>query len=342
MGSEKLGIAVIGCGMIGKFHLRALAEIPEYSIIGIWAANEKLAEDTAKQFNTKSYKNYDEVLKDPQVDLVNICLPSGLHSEYGCAAAEAKKHVLVEKPVDITVENAEKLINSCKENDVFLSVIFQNRFAASAGKVKKALEENVLGKLYAAESSIKWYRQEAYYTTSRWKGTKKLDGGGALINQGVHTIDLLLWFVDSKPKSVASLVRTVRHPIEVEDIAMALVEFENGVIGSITGSTALKPGFPERIELYGEKGSIALEAGRIVRWKVDGFKEEDWLDSVATGSGSSDPGGIPLVNHQKQLQSIAQAIMSGKQPPLKGEEALKALDLIMKIYAADGKWVSSV
>jgi predicted dehydrogenase len=123
---------------------------------------------------------------------------------------------------------------------------------------------------------------------------------------------------------------------------MSLVEFENGVIGSITGSTAMKPGFPERIELYGEKGSIALEAGRIVRWKVDGFKEEEWLDEVFTGSGSSDPGGIPLANHQKQLQAIAQAIMSGKQPPLAGEESLKALDLIMKIYSADGKWVSSV
>ena len=337
MSSEKLGIAVIGCGMIGKFHLKALTGIPEFKVTGVWAENSKLAEDTAKDFNTKVYGNYQEVLDDPQVDVVNICLPSGLHSEYGCAAAKAKKHVLAEKPIDITVENAQRLIDSCRENGVFLSIIFQNRFAQAAGKVKKALEENVLGKIYAAEASIKWYRQEAYYTSSRWKGTKKLDGGGALINQGVHTIDLLLWFVDSKPKSVASLVRTVRHPIEVEDLAMALVEFENGVIGNITGSTAMKPGFPERIELYGEKGSIVLEAGRIVRWKIDGIQEEDWLDAVSTGSGSSDPGGIPLINHQKQLQSIAQAIMSGKQPPLAGEEALKALDLIMKIYAADGK-----
>jgi predicted dehydrogenase len=342
MGKEKLGIAVIGCGMIGKFHLRALAEIPEYKITGVWAANAKLAEDTAKDHNTKAYSNYQEVLEDTQVDLVNICLPNGLHSEYGCMAAKAKKHVLVEKPIDITVENAERLINTCRENGVFLSVIFQNRFAPSAGKVKKALEENVLGRLYASEATIKWYRQEAYYTTSRWKGTKKLDGGGALINQGVHTIDLLLWFVNSKPKSVTSLVRTVRHPIEVEDLAMALVEFENGVIGNIIGSTAMKPGFPERIELYGEKGSIVLEAGRIVRWKIEGCQEEDWLDTVFIGSGSSDPGGIPLANHLKQLREVAHAILIGKQPPLAGEEALKALDLIMKIYSTDGKWVSSV
>lgn len=342
MKKEKLGIAVIGCGMIGKFHLRALSGIPEFKVTGVWAANSKLAEDTAKDFDTKAYGNYQEVLDDPQVDVVNICLPSGLHAEYGCAAAQAKKHVLVEKPIDITVKNAERLICSCRKNGVFLSVIFQNRFTPAARKVKKTLEENVLGMLYAAEATIKWYRQESYYTTSRWKGTKQLDGGGALINQGVHTIDLLLWFVDSKPKSVASLVRTVRHPIEVEDIAMALVEFENGVIGSITGSTAMKPGFSERIELYGEKGSIAIEGGRIVRWKVDGCVEEDWIDTFFAGSGSSDPGGIPLINHQKQLQEAAQAIMSGKQPPLAGEEALKALDLIMKIYSADGKWVSSV
>jgi len=341
MGKQKLGIAVIGCGMIGKFHLKALSGLSEFEIKGVWASNAKLAEDTAKDFNARAYNTYQEVLDDSDVDVVDVCLPSGLHAEYGCAAAEAKKHVIVEKPIDITVENANKLISSCEENEVYLAVIFQNRFAPAANKVKNALEKGVLGKIFAAEATIKWFRQQSYYTTSRWKGTKRLDGGGALINQGVHTIDLLLWFVDSKPQSVTSLVRTVRHPIEVEDLAMALVEFENGTIANITGSTAMKPGFSERIELYGERGAIALEAGRIVRWRVDDSNEEDYLDVVSSGSGSSDPGGIPIANHQNQLKAVGQAILSGKQPPLAGEEALKALDLIKKIYSADNKWIHS-
>lgn len=341
MKKEQLGIAIIGCGMVGKFHLEALAGIPEFRVSGVWAANPGLAEEVARDFNTKAYQTYQEVLADPEVDLADICLPSGLHAEYGCAAALAGKQVLVEKPIDISLENARRLIDTCRERGVFLAVIFQNRFAPAAGKVKRALEEGVLGKLYAAEATIKWFRQQSYYTTSRWKGTQHLDGGGALINQGVHTIDLLLWFVGSKPKLVTSLVRTVRHPIEVEDLAIALVEFESGVIGSITGSTALKPGFPERIELFGEKGAIALEAGRITCWKVEGCREEEYLDAVPSGSGSSDPGGIPLANHHQQLKAIGQAILAGKQPPLAGEEALKALDLILKIYAANEKWISA-
>ncbi|MBS3977853.1 MAG: Gfo/Idh/MocA family oxidoreductase [Syntrophomonadaceae bacterium] len=341
MKKEQLGIAIIGCGMVGKFHLKALAGIPEFRVAGVWAANASLAGEVARDFNTNNYQTYQEALVDPEVDLVDICLPSGLHAEYGCVAALAGKHVLVEKPIDISLENAQRLIDTCRDCGVFLSVIFQNRFAPAAARVKQAMEEGVLGKLYAAEATIKWFRQQSYYTTSRWKGTKHLDGGGALINQGVHTIDLLLWFIGSKPKMVTSLVRTSRHPIEVEDLAMALVEFENGIIGCLTGSTALKPGFPERIELFGEKGTIALEAGRIARWKVDGCKEEDYLDAVPSGSGSSDPGGIPLANHQRQLKAIGQAILAGKQPPLAGEEALKALDLILKIYAANGKWIAA-
>lgn len=341
MSRKQLGIAVIGCGMIGKFHLRALQGISEFNISGVWAANPALAKEVARSYGTKAYGAYSDVLADPQVQVVDICLPSGLHAEYGCPAATAGKHVIVEKPIDVSVENGQKLINACRDNGVYLAVIFQNRFAAAARKVKQALEEGILGKLYAGEATIKWYREESYYTSSRWKGTKSLDGGGALINQGIHTIDLLLWFIGSRPKQVASLVRTVRHPIEVEDLAMALVEFENGVMATITGSTAMKPGFPERIELYGEKGSIALEAGRVVRWKVDGYNEEDYVDKGFLGSGSSDPGGIPLTNHQEQLRAIGRAILEGQQPPVVGEEALKALDLVLKIYEANGKWVTT-
>lgn len=339
LGKEQLGIAVVGCGMIGRsFHMKALQTIPQYQIVGVWDAAATAAAAVARDFQVKTYADYQELLNDPAVDVVDICLPSGLHGEYGCPAARAGKHVIVEKPIDVSVENAQRLIDACEQNGTSLAVVLQSHFNPSIVKVKKALQDGALGKLIAGEAAVKWFRDPQYYQSSQWKGTKKLDGGGALMNQGIHTIDLFLWFF-GEVRSLTSLVRTVLHPIEVEDLAIALLEFENGALGTITGSTACKPGFPERIELYGEKGSIALEAGRIVRWKVDGASESDYLDPVLTGSGSSDPGAIAIEYHQLQLAAVAEAILAGKQPPVSGAEALRSLRLILDIYRADGRWI---
>lgn len=336
--NRQLSIAVIGCGLIGKYHLRAIQSTPELRLAGVWDAVSEVSDTTATIFNTRAYRSFAELIHDPEVDMVDICLPSGLHSEVGCAAAAAGKHIVVEKPIDITLEKAERLVQTCRESQVYLAVIMQNRFSPSVVKVKRALEENALGRLLAGEATIKWFREPSYYRNSPWKGTKALDGGGALINQGVHTIDLFQWFF-GEVRSLTSLVRTTLHEIEVEDLAMALMEFKNGALGTIVGATAMKPGFPERIELYGTQGTIILEAGRVIRWQVDGYSEADYIDSAADGNGSSDPGGIPIENHQLQLAAIAKAIIAGTQPPVSGEEALTSLKLILDIYAANGKWL---
>ncbi|MGE5549586.1 MAG: Gfo/Idh/MocA family protein [Bacteroidota bacterium] len=336
---EQLGIAIVGCGLISRFHLKALRGVPEFRVKGVWDAVPEAARGLNESCGVPVYGTLRELLADPEVDVVDICLPSGLHAEYGCQAAQAGKHVIVEKPIDITMAAATRLIETCRRADVFLAEIFQYRFVPSVVKVKKAIEGNTLGRLYAGEATIKWFRDENYYRSSKWKGTKQYDGGGALINQGIHTIDLLLWFMGDV-RSVTSLVRTVRHAIEVEDLAMALVEFKSGAIGTITGSTAFKPGFLERIELYGEKGAIALESGRIVRWKVDGAREEDHLDAATCFSGSADPAGISADNHQTQFKAIAAALRRGEQPPVGGAEAIRALRLITEIYAADKKWIT--
>ncbi len=339
MEDKKLGFAVIGCGLISRFHLKAVSGVPEFQAIGCWDAVPAAAGSLAAEYHLKPYGSLQELLSDPEVDVVDIALPSGLHAEYGCRAAQAGKHVVVEKPIDVTREAAQRLIDTCRASGVSLATIVQYRFVPASMKIKKALDVGVLGRIIAGEATIKWYRDEKYYNSSNWKGTKKLDGGGALINQSIHTIDLFTWFMGDV-KSVASLVRTVRHKIEVEDLAMALVEFKSGAIGTITGSTAMKPGFLERIEIYGEKGAIAMESGRIVRWKVDDCREEDYLDPAgAVFSGSSDPAGISAENHQRQFQAIAAALRAGEQPPVSGEEALVALGLILDIYAADGGWI---
>ena len=324
--------------MIGKYHLRAIQTIPELRIIGVWDKVTEASDKTAHIFNTKSYRSFSELISDPGVDVVDICLPSGFHSEAGCAVANAGKHVIVEKPIDITMEKATRLVDTCRHAKVFLALILQNRFSPSVLKVKQALNENALGRLLAGEATIKWFREPSYYQSSPWKGTKAVDGGGALINQGIHTIDLFQWFLGDV-RSLTSMVKTTLHPIEVEDLAIALLEFKNGALGTITGSTAMKPGFPERIELYGSQGTIALEAGRVVRWQIDGQREEDYLDSAPSGSGNSDPKGILIDNHQRQLMAIAKAIANGNQPPVSGMEALVSLKIILDIYAANGKWL---
>ena len=322
MAKDRLGLAVIGCGLIARIHLQALREVAGFRVVGACDELAPLAEETAKNHDLRNYGSIHAALEDPEVDVVDICLPSSLHSEHGIRAARAGKHVIVEKPIDVTMAAAESLIGACRESGVSLAVILQNRFAPAARRVKEALDAGALGRLYAGEAAIKWFRDDKYFSGSKWKGTKRHDGGGALLNQGIHTIDLLLWFMGGVGK-VTSLVRTVRHPIEVEDLAMALLEFESGAIGSITGSTAMKPGFPERIELYGEKGAIALEAGRIVHWKVDGQDEAAFLDAAPAVSGSADPAGIPVRNHMRQLTAIAAALQRGAQPPIGGEEAVQ-------------------
>lgn len=339
MNDRQWGIAVVGYGLIGKIHLKALKEIPHYRVTGIWGRDFEKTKGVADEFGIYAYPSYAQALADPEVDIIDICMPSGLHAHYGLPACEAKKHVIVEKPMDVSMTAARSLVEACREAGVSLAVILQNRFAPSAVKVKRAVESQLLGRLYAGEATVKWFRDESYYTSSEWKGTKRFDGGGAFINQAIHTLDLLLWFMGGEVKSVASLIRTAHHDIEVEDLGIAIAELTSGAIANVTASTAMKPGFPERIELYGEKGSIALEAGRIVRWKVDGYKEEDYLDLVKLGSGSRDPGGIPLVNHVNQLASIADALDKGEQPPVSGEESLRSLKFIMDIYAANGRWL---
>ncbi|NLG84457.1 MAG: Gfo/Idh/MocA family oxidoreductase [Firmicutes bacterium] len=338
MVGDRLGLGILGCGLIARIHLEALRGVAQFRPVGVYDIVPSLAEGLAGAHGLKCYRAFEELLADPEVDVVDICLPSGLHAEYGIQAARAGKHVIVEKPIDVTMEAARSLISAGKEAGVFLAVILQNRFAPSVRRVKEALAAGLLGRLYAGEATIKWYRDEKYFSLSKWKGTKRYDGGGALMNQGIHTIDLLLWFL-GPVKRLTSLVRTVRHPIEVEDLAVALLEFENGAIGTITGSTAMKPGFPERIELFGEKGAVVLEAGRIVRWKVDGSEESAFLDEAPLASGSSDPAGIPVTNHRAQFAAIGEALLQRRQPPVSGEESLRALGVILAIYAADGKWI---
>ncbi|MDU4959578.1 MAG: Gfo/Idh/MocA family oxidoreductase [Sporomusaceae bacterium] len=325
------GVAIIGAGMVAHTHVSALREIAGATICGVYSRSLEGTRAFAGEYGLSVYERFEDVLTDPAVTAVIICLPPGNHAEFCIAAAKAKKHVIVEKPMEITVARSRQMIVACRENGVSLSVIFQNRYTPAACRVKQALEAGALGRLLLADAYIKWYRSPAYYQSRNWRGTLAIEGGGALINQAIHTIDLLQWLAGGV-RSVSGLVRTTTHAIEAEDLGVAMVEFVNGALGVIEGSTAILPSYKERIELHGEKGSIILEGGNIREWKVAGMEETDYVAAEKASYGVTDSPAISHVNHQAQLTEILAAIAHGRQPLVSGEEGLKALEIITAIY----------
>jgi predicted dehydrogenase len=326
--------------MIGGVHVTALKGIPEARAVGAWSRSAERTRQFAAQHQVRGYGSYEELLADPAVEAVVICLPAGYHMEYGLRAAEAGKHVIVEKPIDVTLAKAQSLIDGCRKAGRHLSVVFQNRYAASALKVKQALEAGLLGKLVLGDAYVKWWRSPQYYSGTPWRGKKEIDGGGALITQAIHTIDLLQWFMGGA-RRLSGLVRTSTHQMESEDIGIATVEFLNGAVGVIEGTTAVQPGFKERLELHGQKGSITLEGGFVTCWKVEGCNEADYVDPQPAAVGGSASPAISHERHQAQLADILSAIRTGSPSPVSGEEGLKALGIVLGIYesSATGRWV---
>jgi len=333
---EQLGVALVGCGMVAPVYMAALKEIPEVRVCGVWSRSAEKAKNFTAKYNIGCYQSYEELLSDPMVNIVIVCTPPGFHVDCGLKAAAARKHLIVEKPIDINVSKAQALIESCRKNQVKLSVIFQNRFTSGAKKIKKAIGEGILGRLILGDAYVKWHRSPEYYASNAWRGTQAIEGGGALINQAIHTIDLLQWLMGGA-KTVIGLTKTAIHHIESEDLGVAVIEFINGAVGVIEGSTAIQPGFKERIEIHGQKGSIILEGGNIKEWKVEGCKEEDYVDEQKVSYGSTRSPVISHVNHQAQLQEIIDSIRNNKEPLVNGEEGLRSLQIVLGIYESSRK-----
>jgi len=331
-----IGVAIAGSGMVAGVHTSALKEIPEVRLLGVWSRTPEKTGSFAAQHRIQGYQDYEELLKDPGVKVVILCLPSGYHADYGIRVAESGKHIIVEKPIDISLDKAQTLIECCRENRVKLSVIFQYRFTPAAQKIKKALDQGLLGRLILGDAYVKWYRSPQYYKSNEWRGRKAIDGGGALMMQAIHTIDLLQWFMGGV-KSVNGMIKTSVHSIEAEDLGIATVEYFSGAVGVIEGSTAIQPGFKERIEIHGEKGSIILEGGNIREWKVEGCVEADYVDEQKTSYGSTSSPAISHVNHKAQLQEILEALCTHREPLVNGEEGLKSLQIILGIYESSEK-----
>ncbi len=330
--TEILNFAIVGTGSIAGLHLTALKDIPDIEVVALCSSSEERAAEAQTKYGINTYHDLDTMFDQEKIDAIIICTASGQHLDPCVRAAHRGIHVLSEKPLEVTMERAQKMIDVCQENQVKLACVFQSRFKPHYRRLKEAVDQNKLGKLLLGNAYIKWYRPKEYYSSSPWRGTLAGDGGASLINQGIHTIDLLQ-DVMGAVKSVTAKVKTTVHDIEGEDLGVAMIEFENGALGVIEGSTAAYPGYPERLEIFGEDGSVILEGGKIIAWNLKSDSEtKQEVPSEGQDSGASDPMAIDYAYHKYQIEDFAAAIRENRDPVVTGEEGLKALALIRAIY----------
>ncbi len=328
---RKLKIGIVGTGAITGKHADAIKEIENAELVALCSSSPERARVAQEKFGIDTYSDVSAFLTHPELDVVCICTASGHHMEAGLLAAKAGKHLLIEKPIEINLARADQLIEICEANNVKLGVIFQNRFSADYLKLKTAVQAGKFGKLLMGNAHVNWYRAPEYYNTSPWKGTLKGDGGGAFMNQGIHTFDLLLDIMGDV-QSVYAKVKTSLHAIEGEDLGAAIVTFENNAIGNITASTALYPGLPERLEIFGKNGSAVLEAGKLVQWSIQGEESEAIVADAHTGSGAADPMAIGHALHRAQWEHFVNAILENEPVVVEGKMARKSVELIRAIY----------
>jgi UDP-N-acetyl-2-amino-2-deoxyglucuronate dehydrogenase len=327
---KKLGIALIGCGNIADSHLKAIQELEEASLIGVYSRSEERARTTAEAYGCQWTTEMNELITRDDVDVVDIITSSGSHAKIAKSALEAGKHVVVEKPLTLSVADADELIELARSKNKVLSVIFQRRFEPNIQAAKAAVDSGHLGKILLIEVRTPNFRTQEYYDSADWRGTYAEDGG-ALMNQGIHQIDQLVWF-GGKLKSVFGKTATLTHQMEAEDLGLAIVTFENGGYGSIMASTSLSPGFAGTIHIFGEKGSILIEGPSITGWHVPGISAPRQEADNPSKDGASDPRNINYLNHKLQLDNVLKSIIKGSPLKVTAEEGRESVRLINAIY----------
>lgn len=338
MSQRPLGFGIWGTGMIAEFHARALAEMTGVKLVSAYNRTSAKGREFAAKHGVDFAETPESLLANPAIDVVCLCTPSGDHLGPATACAKAGKHVVVEKPLEVTLARCDALIAACDKAGVVLAGILPRRFGAGAVALKAALAAGRFGRLTMAGALIPWWRTQAYYDSAAWRGTYRLDGGGALMNQGIHTIDLLLWLMGPVKRVSATAGLMAHEGVEVEDVAAGWIEFADGARATLAGSTACwsSSGFPAEIRIHGTKGSAVLRDD-----KLSAFDFDPPLPADATlvapavdggGAGANDPKAIGHAWHRSNLEDAVSAIRAGRRPSVDGAQGRIAVEVILALY----------
>jgi predicted dehydrogenase len=332
----KLRYGIIGTGMIAEHQAKALGDVENAEVTAVLSRSSRRAQEFAEKFDCRACTETKEFLSE--VDAVSICTPAGLHLDSALPVLEAGKHLMVEKPLEINLKRGMQIVEAAEKKGLKLGGIFQSRFYESSRVIKTALEDGRFGRLVMGDAYVKWFRSQEYYDRTDWKGSFEYDGGGALMNQAIHAVDLLQWFM-GQVQSVQARCSILGHSgIEVEDTAAAVLEFDSGALGVIEGSTAVYPGFLKRIEISGTHGTAVLEEEELKTWSFESEIPEDMEIrrrcgvKSGSGGGASDPGAISTLGHRLQFEDFTRAVLENGIPFVDGIESLKSVAIIEAIY----------
>jgi predicted dehydrogenase len=335
---QSAGFGILGLGVIAEFHVQAIKEITGCRFAAGFDTVPGRAAAFCEKHGGTPYEDLSAFLADKDIDIITIATPSGLHLDGTLAAVRAGKHVIVEKPLEITTARCDAIIAEADINKVQVGTVFPSRYHAPSRIIKKALEEGRFGKIALADAQIKWYRTQEYYDSGKWRGTWQFDGGGALMNQGIHAVDILRWFM-GEVKEVFAYTGTLAHErIEVEDCAAAALRFASGALGVIEATTGAYPGFLKKIEICGASGCVTMEEESITAWQFADERPEDesirrdYGSAAATGGGVSDPAAIGHHGHRMLFESFVTALRENRAPDIDGKEGRKAVEIIEAIY----------
>jgi predicted dehydrogenase len=358
--TEKFRFGIIGCGVISPTHAAAIKSLPDAELVAVVDVTPEKAEKLAQQYQATAYTDINEMLTNEQLDIVEICTPSGMHGEHVIMAMRAGCHVIVEKPMEITHERIAEMLEVQRATGRQLAVISQHRFDEASQQVKKLLEEKALGRLVLGNAAIPWWRSQQYYDSGAWRGTWALDGGGILMNQSIHSIDILQWLM-GRVKTIKAYTDTLVHTMETEDVAVAVLRFENGALGTISATTGAYPGVTTRIEVYGNQGSVIIENDQLSYVhllhaekeqvgayggganQVEYFKAQQAKQAEPVNQNTqSDPGALQYHTHTLQIADMIAAIREQRAPLNDGEAARHPVEIILGIYesARTGKEIT--
>ncbi|MBU2533573.1 MAG: Gfo/Idh/MocA family oxidoreductase [Alphaproteobacteria bacterium] len=334
---------IVGAGMIAEFHAQAINAMPSAELVAVYARRSEAAAAFTETHGGTPYSDYGRFLAHQGLDIVTICTPSGAHLEPVAEAARAGKHIVCEKPLEVTTARVDEMIAVCQVHGVVLAGIFPRRFNEATVALKRAAEAGRFGRIALADATVKWWRPQFYYESAAWRGTRTLDGGGALMNQSIHTIDLLLHIMGDVASVRAEIDLIAHRDIEVEDTGVALVRFRSGALGVIQGSTACwsTNGHPAEIQICGDGGSVFMADDRFRVWDFkqplphdEHIRRELGVAESAPGAGAADPKAIDFRWHQRNFEDIVAAIEAGRPPAIDGAEARRAVALIEAIYTS--------